>query len=83
MTDYKQTRDAAHMITSRYSDMLKRLGDDYEDEMVVVSLMKYYNLCLDNNDTTILEAIERVLEDYMCTADYNDWLFYGKDKQNE
>ena len=74
MSDYKQTSDAAGIITSRYSDMLKRLGDDYEDEMVVVSLMKYYNLCLDNDDPTILEAIERVLEDYMCAADYNAWL---------
>jgi hypothetical protein len=79
MTDYKQTRDAAGIITSRYSDMLKRLGDDYEDEMVVVSLMKYYNLCLDNNDPTILEAIERVLEDYMCTVDYSAWLL-GRNK---
>ncbi len=39
MSDYKQTSYAAGIITSRYSDMLKRLGDDYEDEMVVVSLM--------------------------------------------
>jgi len=79
MSDYKQTRDAAGIITSRYSEMLKRLDDDYEDEMVVVSLMKYYNLCLDNDDPTILEAIERVLEDYMCTADYSAWLL-GRNK---
>ena len=82
MSDYKQTRDAARMITSRFDktlrnltdNMLRNLTDDYEDEMVVVSLMKYYNLCLDNDDPTILEAIERVLEDYMCAADYNAWL---------
>lgn len=83
MGDYKQTRDAAGAITSRFDKMLRNLTDDYEDEIVVVSLMRYYDLCLDNNDDSILEAIERVLEDYMCTADYNDWLFYGKDKQNE
>jgi hypothetical protein len=83
MSDYKQTRDAARMVTSRFDMMLRNLTDDYEDEIVVVSLMRYYDLCLDNNDDSILEAIERVLEDYMCTADYNDWLFYGKDKQNE
>ena len=65
---------AAGMITSRFDKMLRNLTDDYEDEMVVVSLMKYYNLCLDNDDPTILEAIERVLEDYMCTADYSAWL---------
>ena len=79
MTDYKQTRDAAGIITSRYSKMLQNLTDDYEDEMVVVSLMKYYNLCLDNDDPTILEAIERVLEDYMCPADYSAWLL-GRNK---
>ena len=83
MSDYKQTRDAAGTVTSRFDKMLRNLTDDYEDEIVVVSLMRYYDLCLDNNDDSILEAIERVLEDYMCTADYNDWLFYGKDKQNE
>ena len=87
MSDYKQTRDAARMITSRFDktlrnltdNMLRNLTDDYEDEMVVVSLMKYYNLCLDNDDTTILEAIERVLEDYMCAADYSAWLL-GRNK---
>ena len=28
----------------------------------------------DMDDPTILEAIERVLEDFMCTADYNAWM---------
>ena len=79
MSDYKQTRDAAGIITSRFDKMLQNLTDDYEDEMVVVSLMKYYNLCLDNDDPTILEAIERVLEDYMCAADYSAWLL-GRNK---
>ena len=89
MTDYKQTRDAAGIITSRYSKMLQGLSEDYEDEMVVVSLMKYYNLCCEPNkdeggweiepDTTILEAIERVLEDYLSAADYNAWIL-GRNK---
>lgn len=78
MGDYKQTRDAAGTVTSRFDKMLRNLTDDYEDEIVVVSLMRYYDLCLDNNDGSILEAIERVLEDYMCTADYNDWLLTRK-----
>ena len=78
MSDYKQTRDAAGTITSRFDKMLRNLTDDYEDEIVVVSLMRYYNLCLDNNDASILEAIERVLEDFMCTADYSDWLLTRK-----
>ena len=79
MSDYKQTRDAAGIITSRFDKMLRNLTDDYEDEMVVVSLMRHYNLCLDNNDDSILEAIERVLEDYMCPADYSAWLL-GRNK---
>jgi len=78
-SDYKQTRDAAGMVTSRFDKMLRNLTDDYGDEMVVVSLMRYYGLCLDNNDDSILEAIERVLEDYMCTADYSAWLL-GRNK---
>ena len=78
MSDYNVTRDAAGKITSRFDKMLRNLTDDYEDEIVVVSLMRYYNLCLDNNDASILEAIERVLEDFMCTADYSDWLLTRK-----
>ena len=78
MSDYNVTRDAAGKITTRFDKMLRNLVDDYEDEIVVVSLMRYYNLCLDNNDASILEAIERVLEDFMCTADYSDWLLTRK-----
>ena len=78
MTDYNQTRDAAGKITSRFNKMLHNLAEDYEEEMVVVSLMRYYNLCLNNNDDTILEAIERVLEDFMTTYDYNAWMLTRK-----
>ena len=83
MSDYKQTRDAAGVITSRFDKMLRNLTDEYEEEMVVVSLMRYYDLCLNNNDVSILEAIERVLEDYMCTADYSDWLLTRKGETDE
>ena len=83
MSGYKQTRDAAGVITSRFDKMLRNLSDDYEDEIVVVSLMRYYSLCLNNNDDSILEAIERVLEDYMCTADYSDWLLTRKGDTDE
>ena len=97
MTDYKQTRDAAGIITSRYSKMLQSLSDydgrfseDFEDEITVVSLMRYYDLCCEPNkdeggweiepDITILEAIERVLEDYLSAADYNAWILSVKGK---
>jgi hypothetical protein len=83
MSDYQLTRDAAGNITTRYAKMLRDLTDDCGDEMVVVSLMRYYSLRLDNNDDSILEAIERVLEDYMCTADYSDWLLTRKGETDE
>jgi len=86
MSDYKQTPDAAGIITSRFSNMLKNLQDDYEDEIVVVSLMKYYEMCakpdkIDNTrdeyidpDEDLLWAIERVLQDFMPTDEFNGWV---------
>ena len=88
MSDYNVTRDAAGKITTRFDKMLRNLVDDYEEEIVVVSLMKYYDLCCEPNmdeggelidpDTSILEAIERVLEDFMTTYDYNAWMLTRK-----
>ena len=55
------------------------------EEIVVVSLMNYYELCakpdkIDNTegeyigpDTDLLWAIERVLADFMTSKDFNDW----------
>jgi len=80
MSDYNVTRDAAGKITSRFEKMLENLADDYEDEMVAVSLMRHYNLYLENDDVSILEAIERVLEDYMSPSDFNAWMLTVKDK---
>lgn len=56
------------------------------DLIVVVSLMKYYDLCskptkVDNTvdewidpDEDLLWAIERVLQDYMTTSDFDSWV---------
>jgi len=84
MSDYNTTRDAANVITTRYEKMLRNLSEDYQDEMVVVSLMNHYRLCSEPNtdeggweievEDTILSAIERVLEDYMNTSDYTAWM---------
>jgi len=86
MTDYNQIKNAEGMITSRFSKMLKNLQDDYEDEIVVVSLMNYYEMCaksdkIDNTvneyidpDEDLLWAIERVLQDFMTSKDFNYWL---------
>ena len=88
MSDYNTTRDAANVITTRYEKMLRNLSEDYQDEMVVVSLMNHYSLCSEPDtdegvlngevDDTILSAIERVLEDYMNTSDYTAWMLTRK-----
>jgi len=73
MSDYKQTRDAAGKITSRFSTTLKNLQDELaKDEIVVVSLMQYYEIC-DENDKDLIWAIERILSDYMSPQDFRSW----------
>jgi hypothetical protein len=84
-TDYNVTRSAAAQVTTdRFSRMLRDLEDDSEEEIVVCSLMKYYNLCsipvtdeggMDMGvDEDLLWAIERILQDFMSTADFNAWM---------
>lgn len=79
MTDYNQTRDFAGVVTSRFTNMLRNLSDDFEEEIVVQNLMNYYNL-VDKSDEDLLWAIDRVLQDFMTTKDYNDWLKSCGDK---
>ena len=90
MSDYQLTRDAAGKVTTQYGQMLKNLEDDFEDEIVVLSLMNYYNLCsvpvkdeggMDMGvDEDLLWAIERILQDYMSTSDFNAWRLTVKQK---
>ena len=86
MTDYNTTRDAAGTVTAHFERVLRvalrSISDDYQDEMVVVSLMNHYQLCADPDDT-VLVAIERVLEDYMNQADFNAWMLTRKGISNE
>jgi len=89
MSDCNVTRKVATKITDRFSITLRNL----EDDIVVCSLMKYYKLCsipvkdeggMDMGvDEDLLWAIERVLEDFMCTADYSDWLLTRKGETDE
>lgn len=85
MSNYDLTRDAARKVTSRFSRMLRELRDDLGDEVVVVTLMNYHEMCsapdkIDNSaeviepDKDLLRAIERVLQDFMPTHDFNLWL---------
>ena len=95
MSDYNVTRTIAGKITDRFSNMLRELEDDYEEEVVVVSLMKYHALCskptkIDNTvdewvdpDEDLLWAIERVLQDYMTSADFNAWMLTVKNKTSK
>ena len=88
MSDYNVTRSAAAQVTDRFSRMLRDLEDDFEEEIVVCSLMKYYNLCsipvtdeggMDMGvDEDLLWAIERILQDFMATSDFNDWMLTVK-----
>ena len=91
MSDYNVTRSAANQVTDRFSRMLRDLEDDFEEEIVVWSLMKYYNLCsvpvtdeggMDMGvDEDLLWAIERILQDFMTTSDFNDWMLTAKGKR--
>ena len=69
MTDYKIV---SNDLTDRFTAMLNDYKQDFEEEIVVVSLMKYYDLC--SGDEDLLWAIERVLQDYMTTHDFDSWL---------
>ena len=90
MSDYNVTRSAAAKVTDKFSNMLRNLEDDFEEEIVVCSLMKYYKLCsvpvkdeggMDMGvDEDLLWAIERVLQDYMSSSDFNAWMLTVKDK---
>ena len=89
-TDYNVTRSAAAKVTDKFSRMLRDLEDDFEEEIVVCSLMKYYRLCsvpvtdeggMDMGvDEDLLWAIECILLDYMTPSDFNEWLLTVKDK---
>ena len=89
-SDYNVTRSAANQVTERFSRMLRDLEDDFEEEIVVCSLMRYYNLCsvpvkyeggMDMGvDEDLLWAIERILQDYMSTSDFNAWRLTVKQK---
>lgn len=83
MSDYNVV---SNDLTDRFTAMLDDYKTDFEEEIVVVSLMKYYDLCskftkIDNtvdegvdHDEDLLWAIERVLQDYMTTSDFDSWV---------
>lgn len=69
MSDYKIV---SNDLTDRFTAMLDDYKHDFEEEIVVVSLMNYYDLC--SGDEDLLWAIERVLQDYMTKHDFDSWV---------
>lgn len=76
MTDMTKV---GYALMDRFDKMLAQHLEDYQDEMVVISLMKYYDhlakdlIAQEAFYDDIGFAIERVLEDYMVHADFVWW----------
>ena len=68
MSDYKVV---SHDLKDRFSAMLDDYKGDFEEEIVVASLMSHYDR--NEGDTDLLWAIDRVLSDYMAPLDYLAW----------
>ena len=93
MSEYDKKRDAARVVIEKYEGVLRRLQDDYEDEIVVSALVNYHSLVskpdkIDNSDMVIepdedlLWAIERVLEEFMTPDQFYDWRTSTSDSAN-
>jgi len=74
MTNYDETRKASSRIAERFSQALRNLKDDFEDDIVVISLMESYKMVEEYEDEDLLWAMDRVLEFYMEFSDYKLWL---------
>jgi hypothetical protein len=75
MTDYNVYLRRDGKLIDRFSQMVQNFRDDFEEEIVVVTLLNYYNVCcLGDHDEDLLWAIERVLQDFMTTDEFNGWV---------
>jgi hypothetical protein len=77
MSDYNVYSRHVDTLTNRFSQMIQDFRDDFEEEIVVVTLLDYYKMC-SNPDSgeyceDLLWAIERVLQDFMTTDEFNGW----------
>lgn len=85
MSDYNLYLRRDGKLIDRFSQMVQNFRDDFEEEIVVVTLLNYYDMCskpdkIDNTrdeyidpDEDLLWAIERVLQDFMTTDEFNAW----------
>jgi hypothetical protein len=69
---HDETREASSRIAERFSQTLLNLKDDFEDDIVAVSLMESYEMV--DEDEELLWAIDRVLAFYINSSDYNLWI---------
>jgi len=74
MTNYDETRKASSRIAERFSQTLRNLKDDFEDDIAIVSLMESYEMVDEDEDEDLLCAIDKVLAFYMTSSEYNLWL---------
>ena len=70
---YNQTRTVSGEIVSRFADMLQDFEDDYEEEIVIVSLMRQYRWATEEADEGLLWAIDRILQEFMTPDQYSEW----------
>ena len=73
MSDYNLTRSVAGEVVTRFASMLEDLEDDYEEEIVVVSLMRQYRWATEEADEDLLWAIDRILQEFLTPDQYSWW----------
>lgn len=68
--EYK-VKDARAELIEKFSNTL----EDFEDEIVVYALMRYWELCVENDDgyDDIFPALERVIEDFVAPSEFVEW----------
>ena len=75
MSDYNLYLRRDGQLIDRFSQMVQNFRDDFEEEIVVVTLLNYYDVCSkEGTDEDLLWAIERVLQDFMTTDEFNGWI---------
>ena len=75
MSDYNIYLRRDGTLTDRFSKMVEEYLNDFEEEITVVTLLNYYSVCSksDLQDGDLLWAIDKVLQQFMPSADYTAW----------
>ena len=75
MSDYNIYLRRDGTLIDRFSQMVQDFRDDFEEEIVVLTLLNYHSIVSQSDpDEDLLWAIERVLQDFMTTDQYNGWM---------